>query len=143
MSVFCFIDKITELERNQSVTALYTLKGNEEFLKDHFADFPVMPGVLLVEALKQAASELLVSSRQTGPKFYRLVEAQEVKFGQFVRPGTSLRIMARMLKEEANRNFFEGRIDAFVTENSGSTRKVLTANLSLEPVGFSVERKSR
>ena len=45
MGAFSFIDKISEVEKDQSITAFFTLKGTEEFLKDHFEDFPVMPSL--------------------------------------------------------------------------------------------------
>ena len=129
MTAFCFIDKVAEVKKRESLTALYTLKGAEEFLQDHFEGFPVMPGVLLLESLKQAASRLMGLSGESKPPFFRLARAEEVKFGQFVRPGNLLKIFVRQLKEEGCFVFFEGRIDQ---ENG---RKVLTAKLVLEPVG--------
>ena len=127
MSVFCFVDEITELKKNQSVTAFYTLKGDEEFLEDHFGGFPVMPGVLLLEALKQAAAAVLSKQR---PAPYRLALVEGVRFGQFVKPGDRLRIAARFLRREKDLDFFAGRID--VVDGSGSVRaKALTADMAL------------
>lgn len=122
--VFCFIDEILEVKKDESLTALYTLKGTEEFLKDHFPGFPVMPGVLLLESLKQAATRLVSTARKDG---YRLVSAEEVKFGQFVKPGSALKISVRKLKEEDNFVFFDGRIDWM-------GKKVLTAAMTLAPL---------
>src|SRR6185436_13733567 len=103
MSVFSFIDKISEVERDQSITAFFALKGNEEFLQDHFEGFPVMPGVLLLESLKQAASLVIGGWAKSENSDFRFDEVQEVKFGQFVRPGNLLKISARMTKKEGRR----------------------------------------
>ena len=127
MTAFCFIDQVAEVKKGESLTAFYTLRGTEEFLQDHFEGFPVMPGVLLLESLKQAASRLVALSGGTPPPFFRLAKAEEVKFGQFVRPGSLLKIFVRKLKEEGRFVFFEGRIDL-------EKRKALSANLVLEPV---------
>ena len=63
---FCFIDKVVEIRKNEFLTAVFKLKGSEEFLKDHFEGFPVMPGVLLLEALKQASERLWAASGKAG-----------------------------------------------------------------------------
>ena len=127
MGVFCFVDKIAELKPNESVTAFYTLKPTEEFLKDHFSDFPVMPGVLLLESLKQTASALLGTGSKGSASVYRILEATSVKFGQFVRPGSELRITARLVASEKDRYTFDGSIEA-------SGRRALSARLILTPV---------
>ena len=129
---FCFIDKVIEIRKNESITALYRLKGSEEFLQDHFEGFPVMPGVLLLEALKQAASRLLEDS-EPGNRNFRLVSAEDIKFGQFVKPGTELRIEARLVRRDGSARFFEGRIDLGGTSEQAGRRRAITANLVLEP----------
>ena len=129
MSVFGFIDKVTEFKKDESLTASYTLAGKEEFLKDHFKDFPVMPGVLLLETAKQAAASLLCLSDGQG-KHYRLKSAEEVRFGQFVKPGSQLKIFVRLLKNRSGVSVFDGRIDL---ENA-PFGKALTATMTLVPV---------
>lgn len=118
---------MAEVKKGESLTAFYTLRGTEEFLQDHFEGFPVMPGVLLLESLKQAASRLVALSSGIPSPFFRLARAEEVRFGQFVRPGSLLKIFVRKLKEEGRFVFFEGRIDL-------EKRKALSANVVLEPV---------
>ena len=130
MSVFGFIDKVAEFERNDSLAAYYTLTGKEEFLKDHFKNFPVMPGVLLLEMAKQAAGSLLQLSDGSGKKNYRLTGAEEVRFGQFVKPGSQLKILVRLLKRQADSDLFDGRIDLM----SPPFGKALSATLVLAPV---------
>ena len=111
MSAFGFIDKVADFKQNESLTAYFTLTGKEEFLKDHFKGFPVMPGVLLLETAKQAADVLLQKSSSKEDKKYRLARVEEVRFGQFVKPGSELKIFVRLLKNENNTHVFDGRID--------------------------------
>lgn len=132
MSAFSFVDRVLELKKNESVTAVYTLKPDEEFLKDHFSAFPVMPGVLMVEAVKQAASALAADSLGKKDARFRLVAAEDIKFGQFVKPGTHVRMTAR-LKEHVNGRFhFDGRMDLVNDENGPSVAKALVASFVLE-----------
>lgn len=133
MGVFSFIDRIAEVEKDQSITAFFTLKGDEEFLKDHFEGFPVMPGVLLLESLKQAASLLLSGWEKSDPCSLRLDEVEEVKFGQFVRPGSLLRVVARVVGKKGPRIFVEGRMD-LMGEHQVSLGRALSASFSLVPV---------
>ena len=133
MSVFSFIDKLSEVEKDQGITAFFTLKGDEEFLEDHFEGFPVMPGVLLLEAVKQAASLLLSGFEKSEGIDFRLEEVQEVKFGQFVRPGGLLRITARVVRHEDRRVAMEGRID-LMGEHNVPLGRALSANFTLAPV---------
>ncbi len=130
MGAFSFIDKISEVEKNQSITAFFTLKGNEEFLQDHFENFPVMPGVLLLESLKQAAMLLLGGWENSDTQLLRLEQVHEVKFGQFVKPGNLLRIFARLMKKEGPRAFLEGRMD-LMGDSGNPIGRVLTASFSL------------
>ena len=134
MGSFCFIDKITEVKNRESITAFFELKGTEKFLKDHFQGFPVMPGVLLLEVLKQAACALLNrSGSQDNAPFYRLARVDDVKFGQFVRPGSRLKAFVRMAGEaDPSGHHFEGRLDW--VNGQDSRGKVLSAEFQLVPV---------
>ena len=133
MGAFSFIDKIAEVEKDQSITAFFTLKGTEEFLQDHFEDFPVMPGVLLLESLKQAAALMIGGWANSDTPYFRLDEVQEVKFGQFVKPGSLLRVVARLVRREGPRAFLEGRMD-LIGESGNPVARALTASFSLVPL---------
>ena len=140
MNVFCFIDRIAEVRKNESLTAFFTLKGSEEFLKDHFDGFPVMPGVLLLESLRQAASSLLLLSGDFEETFYVFSQVEAVKFGQFVKPGSVLKLWVHLLRKEKNEIFFEGRIDRM--NGSESCGKALTVNFSVLPVESTADEKA-
>ena len=129
MSTFGFIDKIEEFKKGESLTAYYTLTGKEEFLKDHFKNFPVMPGVLLLETVKQAAAVFLGMSQDSEGRQYRLSCAEEVRFGQFIKPGSMLKIFVRLLKQESYASTFEGRIDL----TNAPFGKALSATMTLVP----------
>ena len=131
MSVFSFVDGVSEVKKGESLTAFFKLKPREEYLKDHFADFPVMPGVLQLEALKQAASKFLAESEGVLEN-YRLQSVGAVKFGRFVSPGASLQIFVRFLKKQNGASFFEGRID--VMEKDKPPSRAVLADFSLLPV---------
>jgi 3-hydroxyacyl-[acyl-carrier-protein] dehydratase len=124
LSVFCFIDEVTEVRKGESLTARFRLKGDEEFLKDHFDGFPVMPGVLLLETLKQAACRLLGGE-------YRLIGAENIKFGQFVKPGSLLEATVTVVKNSDAKHRFDGKLN--LIEN-GSATKALTASFELIPL---------
>lgn len=140
MAAFCFIDRIAEVRKNEALTAFFTLKGNEEFLKDHFDGFPVMPGVLLLESLRQAASSLLVLSGEFEETFYRFSQVEMVKFGQFVKPGSILKIWVGLAKKEQGELFFEGKID--LVAGGIPVGKALAANFALMPVENIAEEKA-
>ncbi len=88
---FNLIDKIEQLSDDRIVAVKYVSLA-EEYLADHFPTFPVLPGVMMLEALVQAASWLL--HRRSGflKSIAVLKEARNVKYGQFVAPGNALRV---------------------------------------------------
>lgn len=86
---FCLVDRVLEASPSRIVT-LKLVTGAEEYLQDHFPTFPVLPGVLMIEALAQAARELL--QRRGESQRVVLGGVRAVKYGAFVRPGATLRV---------------------------------------------------
>ena len=87
----------TVLEQSEDrIVALKELQGDEAFLKDHFPTFPIMPGVMMIEVLVQAARHLL-PVREDGP--WVLGEVKAMKYGQMVRPGESLEVDVSIIKK--------------------------------------------
>lgn len=97
---FCLLDRITELERGSRITAVKVLRAEEDYLKDHFPRFPVMPGVLMLEAMYQAAAWLVRSSEDFQHAGILLKEARNVKYSDFVTPGKELVVSAELLKQD-------------------------------------------
>jgi 3-hydroxyacyl-[acyl-carrier-protein] dehydratase len=99
---FSLIDRIDSLDPGKQITATKNLSLAEEYLQDHFPNFPVMPGVLMLEALTQSAAWLIRHSENFAHSIVVLKEAQSVKYAHFVRPGQTLNIKAGIAKEEGN-----------------------------------------
>lgn len=94
---FNLVDKIEQLSDERIVAVKYVSLA-EEYLADHFPDFPVLPGVMMLEAAVQAAGWLLHHRTNFSRSMAVLKEARNVKYGQFVAPGNFLRIEVDLLK---------------------------------------------
>jgi len=99
---FSLIDKIETLELGKRIVATKSLSLAEEYLQDHFPNFPVMPGVLMLEALTQASAWLIRVSEDFAHSIVVLKEARNVKYARFVQPGQTLVIEAEIVQEEGN-----------------------------------------
>lgn len=89
---FNLIDRITELVPGRRIQAVKALTVAEEYLSDHFPRFPVMPGVLMIEAMTQAAAWLVRKTEDFAHSMILLAEARNVTYKSFVAPGQTLEI---------------------------------------------------
>lgn len=89
---FLLIDRVVELEAGQRVVAIKNVSLNEPFLQGHFPDYPVMPGVLIVEALAQAGAVLVLSDPRFAGQIPFFARIDNCRFRQQVRPGDTLRL---------------------------------------------------
>src|ERR1700742_2330174 len=94
---FNLLDKIEEITDSR-IVAVKQVSLAEEYLADHFPTFPVLPGVMMLEALTQAAAWLLHRKHDFACSIAVLKEAKNVKYGQFVAPGDALRVEVELLK---------------------------------------------
>lgn len=122
---FALIDRIVEFEPGVRITAVKTLTMAEEYLGDHFPRFPVMPGVLMLEAMTQAGAWLVRATEDFAHSMVVLKEVNNVKYGQFVEPGQTLTVSAEVLRQNESETKFkaQGTVDGDVTV---SGRLVLT-----------------
>lgn len=97
---FCLLDRITDLQRGTKITAVKLLRPEEDYLRDHFPRFPVMPGVLMLEAMFQASAWLVRDSEDFKHAAVLLKEARNVKYSDFVVPGHELIVTAELLKQD-------------------------------------------
>jgi 3-hydroxyacyl-[acyl-carrier-protein] dehydratase len=102
---FNLIDKIESITDEKIVAVKYVSLA-EEYLADHFPTFPVLPGVMMLEALTQAGSWLLHKRSGFAKSIAVLKEARNVKYGNFVAPGNYLRVEVELNKlTEAGASF--------------------------------------
>src|SRR3954462_6056145 len=97
---FCLLDRILELQPGVRVTAVRRLRPDEDYLQDHFPRFPVMPGVLMLEAMYQASAWLVRQSEGFAHSMVVLKEARNIKYADFVTPGKELVVTAEILKQD-------------------------------------------
>ena len=94
---FNLVDRIEHLSDERIVAVKYVSLA-EEYLADHFPTFPVLPGVMMLEALTQAAGWLMHHRTGFGCSMAVLKEARNVKYGRFVAPGGALRVEVELTK---------------------------------------------
>ena len=94
---FLLIDRVTGFSSEMKCTAIKNLTMNEEFFKGHFPGYPVMPGVLQLEAMAQTASILIMRMPDNAGKIGLFLSADKVKFRKPVIPGDTLFIDAEIL----------------------------------------------
>jgi len=114
---FSLIDRIVELQPGVKIAAVKSLSLAEEYLADHFPCFPVMPGVLMLEAMTQSAAWLVRASEDFAHSMVVLKEARNVKYGQFVEPGQTLYVTAEVLKQAERETTLktQGTVDGRMT----------------------------
>lgn len=97
---FTLIDRVLDVVPGKSISAIKNLSLAEEYLADHFPGFPVMPGVLMLEALTQASAWLIRISEDFAHSTVVLKEAKNVKYASFVEPGQTLQVSAEIIGQE-------------------------------------------
>ena len=112
---FLMIDRVVEYERGKRVLCHKSVSGNEQFFQGHFPGRPVMPGVLVIEALAQAGgvlSHLDLDATQRGGLSY-LVKVDKAKFSRMVLPGDRLELEVHLKRAIRNMTLYCGtaRVD--------------------------------
>lgn len=102
---FLFVDRVLERSDKLIKTTL-TLTGEEDFFKGHFPGNPIMPGVLLQEALFQSGAALMAS--MPGGGLGVVTRVQNAKFKNMVRPGDVLEMEVELVETLANAHFMKG-----------------------------------
>ena len=103
---WCFLDRIDELVPGERASGRKGVASSEDYFADHFPDFPVMPGVLQVEALAQLSGKLIEVTvfEQRGHWVWPILSmVKKAKFRRFVRPGDPLVLTSElhMLRDES------------------------------------------
>lgn len=100
---FLLVDRILELEPGVRAVGVKNVTINEPFFAGHFPDYPVMPGVLIVEAMAQTAGAICIRAAGVGkPSLVYFLTIDGAKFRKPVVPGDQLRIHVKKLKKRGN-----------------------------------------
>lgn len=97
---FWLLDKIESFTPDERLVGTKQVSYSEEYLQDHFPEFPVLPGVLMLEAATQASAWLLRLTEDYAHSVVVLKEAKNIKYADFVRPGSQLRVETELLKKD-------------------------------------------
>lgn len=95
---FLLVDKILEIEEGRRAVGIKNVTANEYFFVGHFPDYPVMPGVLIVEALAQVGAVAILSKEENKGKIAFFAGIDGVRFKKQVRPGDQLRLETEIIK---------------------------------------------
>ncbi len=105
---FLLIDKVVEMEEGKSCTAIKNVTMNEPFFQGHFPGEPVMPGVLIIEALAQTGAVAMLSREEFKGKIAFFGGIDKAKFRGKVTPGDTLRLEVEMIKIKRNAGIGKG-----------------------------------
>ncbi len=105
---FGLIDRIVELATGERIVAVKAVSLSEEYLADHFPTFPVLPGVLMLEALVEAAAWLVRDAQDFSSSIILLRQAKNVTYKSFVRPGDVLTLTVTCRRLERGGSDFDG-----------------------------------
>ncbi|HEV2529759.1 MAG TPA: 3-hydroxyacyl-ACP dehydratase FabZ [Thermomicrobiales bacterium] len=93
---FLLVDRVTELVPGESATGIKNVTMNEHFFQGHFPDFPVMPGVLIVEAIAQVGAIAMLSQPGQDDKLALFAGINSVRFKRQVKPGDTLTLAVKL-----------------------------------------------
>ena len=125
---FVLLDRVIKIEGQESLTALKNVTINEPFFNGHFPGHPVMPGVLQLEAMAQAAGVLLLRRASSESKVAFFMSADKVKFRKPVVPGDQLIIKAELIKVRGD------KLATAAVSCSVANKEVSSANLMFSVV---------
>jgi 3-hydroxyacyl-[acyl-carrier-protein] dehydratase len=106
---FVLVDRILELDPSKRIVAEKWIAPDEDYFADHFPGYPVVPGVLLVEMIAQAAGKCLMAGMDK-TRWPVLLQVGRATFRKSVSPGSTLRIEATILASNRNTASAEGQI---------------------------------
>jgi len=123
---FLLVDRIVELEPGKTLTAIKNVTMNEPFFQGHFPGEPVLPGVLILEAMAQAGSILAcLSDREMIGRLAYFAGVDKARFRRVVRPGDQLVLRLEMIKQKGKIIKMAGK--AFVDEQLATEAELMAS----------------
>ncbi|HLR70374.1 MAG TPA: 3-hydroxyacyl-ACP dehydratase FabZ [Pseudogracilibacillus sp.] len=95
---FLLVDKVLEIEEGKRVVGLKNVSANEPFFSGHFPDYPVMPGVLILESLAQVGAIAVLDMEQNKGKIGFLAGVDKCRFKREVKPGDQLQLEVEIIR---------------------------------------------
>ncbi|WP_456273077.1 3-hydroxyacyl-ACP dehydratase FabZ [Bacillus sp. AK031] len=95
---FLLVDKIVEIEEGKKAVGIKNVTANEEFFNGHFPNYPVMPGVLIVEALAQVGAVAMLKKEENRGRLAFFTGIDNCRFKRQVKPGDQLRLEVEMVR---------------------------------------------
>jgi 3-hydroxyacyl-[acyl-carrier-protein] dehydratase len=130
---FNLVDRILEVEPGRRICTLKHLTLGEEYLADHFPTFPVMPGVLMLQALVEAGAWLLRITEDFRHSVIVLREARNVKYGTFLEPGKTLEVTAELVE-----NAEDGGAHLATVKGKGACEGAATVSANLKLLRYNL-----
>ncbi|KYD26019.1 3-hydroxyacyl-ACP dehydratase FabZ [Geobacillus stearothermophilus] len=95
---FLLVDRILEIEEGKRAVGIKNVSANESFFAGHFPEYPVMPGVLIVEALAQVGAVVLLQSEENRGRLAFFAGIDNCRFKRQVKPGDQIRLEVEILR---------------------------------------------
>lgn len=122
---FLLIDSIAEIEEGKRAVGIKRVRADEPFFKGHFPGYPVMPGVLIVEALAQTGAVVILSQKESRGKIAFFGGIDKFRFKKEVRPGDELKLEVEIIKIRGP--IGKGKGTAYVNDEVVATGELMFA----------------
>ena len=132
---FLLVDRVEEIELGEYIVAIKNVSVNEPFFQGHFPELPILPGVLIIEAMAQASGILgfrTVGKKPADGSLYMFVGAEKMRFKRPVYPGDQLVMRAEVLTQK--RGIWKFAVKAEVGGELAAQGEILCADRPIDAI---------